>query len=151
MAACDPVKEPSFEDQYHPSITNIKHIMKSKNVSSFSLQPISIEKVKNTIKTLNTKRACLEGDIPVKLTEVNEEIFSLIFQNFNQSLVNWDFPHCCYEKFDKSNSRPARILPVASKIYERLMYNQKYILIKSSLNFNAVFVKYLALKAASYI
>ena len=43
---------------YHPSIANIKYIMKSKTISSFSFQPVSIEKVKDTIKILNTEKAC---------------------------------------------------------------------------------------------
>ena len=51
-------------------------------------------------------------------------------------------------KLDKSNYRPVSIVPVISKIYERLMY--AHILIKS-LNFNAVFVNDLALKTAAYI
>ena len=112
--------------------------MKSKNISSFSFQPVSIDKVKDIIKTLNTKKACPDGDIPVKLIKMNEDIFSrLIFQNFNQSLINGDFPHCLKqaevipvfkkeEKLDKSNYRPVSILPVISKIYERLMYDQMY-------------------------
>ena len=90
---------------------------------------------------------------------MNEDIFSrLIFQNFNQSLVNGDFPHCLKqaevipvlkkeEKLDKSNYRLVSILPVISKMYERLMYDQMY---KSSLNFNAIFVKGLALRTVSY-
>ena len=54
--------------------------MKSKIISSFSFQPVSIDKVKYSIKTLNTKSACQDRDIPVKLTKMNEEIFSrLIF------------------------------------------------------------------------
>ena len=62
-----------------------------KNVSSVSLQPVSIDRVKDIIKTLNT---CADGDEPVKLTKMNEDNFSrLIFQNFNQSLVNGEFPH----------------------------------------------------------
>ena len=112
--------------------------MKSKNISSFSFQPVSIDKVKDIIKTLNTKKACPDGDIPVKLIKMNEDIFSrLIFQNFNQSLVNGEFLHCLKEadvtpvfkndeKLDKSNYRPMRILPVTSKIYERLMYEKMY-------------------------
>ena len=72
-----------------------KDIMKSKNIPSFSFQPVSIDKVKDIIKTLNTKKACPDGDIPVKLIKMNEDIFSrLIFQNYNQSLINGDFPHC---------------------------------------------------------
>ena len=115
--------------------------------------------MKDIIKTLNTKRASPDGDIPVKLTKMNEDIFSrLIFQNSNQSLVNGEFPHCLKqaevipvfknkEKLDKSNNRPVNLLPVISKIYERLMYEQMFnILIKSSLNLNAVFVKDLALQ-----
>ena len=87
-------KKISFKYQYHPSITNIKD-MKSKNISSFSFQPVSIDKVKDIIKTLNTKKACPDGDIPVKLIKMNEDIFSrLAFQNFNQSLVSGEFPHC---------------------------------------------------------
>ena len=84
----DPAKKASFKYQYHPSI-NIKDIVKSKTICSFSLQPVSIDKVKDIIKTLNTKKACPGGDMPVNLRKMNEDIFSrLIFQNFNQSLVN---------------------------------------------------------------
>ena len=112
--------------------------MKSKNIYSFSFQPVSIDKVKDIIKTLNTKKACPNGDIPVKLIKMNEDIFPrLIFQNFNQSLVNGEFPHSLKqaevilvfkkeEKLDKSNYRTVSILPVISKIYKRLMYDQMY-------------------------
>ena len=41
--------------------------MKSKNISSFSFEPVSIDKVKDIIKKLNTKKACPDDDIPVKL------------------------------------------------------------------------------------
>ena len=110
--------------------------MISKNNSSFSFQPVSIEKVKDIIKTLNTKKACLDKDIPVKLIKINEDIFSrLLFQNFNQYLLNCEFPHCLKqaevipvfkkeEKRDKSNCRPVSILPVISKIYKRFIYDQ---------------------------
>ena len=43
------------KNQYHPSRTNIKDSTKSKNISSFSFQPVSIDKVKDIIKKLNTK------------------------------------------------------------------------------------------------
>ena len=132
---------------------------KIKNISSISFQPVSIDKVKDIIKTLNTQKACPDGDVPVKLKKMNEDIFSrLLFQSFNQSLINGEFPHCLKQaevitvfenkdKRDKSINRPANILPVISKIFERLMYDQMFnILIKSSLNFNVVFVKDLALR-----
>ena len=121
------------------------------------------------INTLNTKKASPDGDIPVKLIKMNENIFSrLILQNFDQSLVNGEFPYCLKqaevipvfkkeEEQDKFNYGPVSILPLISKIYERLMNKyicmNKYIniLIKTSPNFNAVFIKYLALKTVSYI
>ena len=67
----------------------------------------------------------------MKLIKMNEDIFSrLIFQNFNQSLVNGEFAHCLKqaevipvltnkEKLDKSNRRPIKFLTVICKIYER--------------------------------
>ena len=64
--------------------------MKSKNISPFGFQPVLIDKAKDIIKTLNTKKACPDGDVPVKLTKLNEDIF----QNFNQFLVNGEFSHC---------------------------------------------------------
>ena len=44
-----PIKKASFKYRYHPSITNIKDIMKSKNIPSFSFHPVSIDKVKDII------------------------------------------------------------------------------------------------------
>ena len=112
--------------------------MKSKNIPSFNFQPVSIDRVKDIIKTLNIKKARPDGNILVKLIKMNEDIFSrLIFQNFKQFLINGDFPHCLKqaevipvfkkeENLDKSNYRPVSILSVIFKIYERLMYDQMY-------------------------
>ena len=78
-----------------------------KNISSFSFQPVSIDKVKDIIKTLNIKKACPDGDIPVKFIKMNEGILSrLIFQNFKQSLVNGEFLHCL---------KQAEVIPVLKK------------------------------------
>ena len=56
-------------------MANIKDIVKSKNISSFNFQPVSIEKLKDLIKTL-TEKAGQDGDIPVKLIKMNGDIFS---------------------------------------------------------------------------
>ena len=67
-----------------------------------------------------------------------KDIFSrLIFQNFNQSLVNGELSHCLTqaevipvfknkEKLDKSNNRSVNFLSVFFKIYESLMYDQMF-------------------------
>ena len=49
--------------------------MKSKNNSSFSFQHVSIDKVKDMIKTVNTKTFFPDGNISVKLIPMNEDIF----------------------------------------------------------------------------
>ena len=49
-----------------------------------------MDKVKDIIKTLHTKKAFPDGDIPVKHIKMNEDIF----QNFYQFLVSGEFPHC---------------------------------------------------------
>ena len=68
-----PVKRASFKYQYHPSITNIKDVMKSKNSFSFGFfHPVLIYKV----KAFNTNKACPDGDLPVKFIKINEDIFS---------------------------------------------------------------------------
>ena len=62
---------------------------------------------KPSLIRINTKKACPNRDIPVKLIKMNENIFSrLIFENFNQSLVNGQFPHWLKE---------AEIIPVFKK------------------------------------
>ena len=63
--------------------------------------------MKDIIKSLNIKKACPDGDISVKLVKINEGIFSrLIFQNFNQSLVSGEYPHCL---------KQAEVIPVFKK------------------------------------
>ena len=51
--------------------------------------------MKNKIETLDIKKSCADGHKTVKLTKMNEEIFSkFIFQNFNQLLVDSKFLLC---------------------------------------------------------
>ena len=81
--------------------------MKSKNISSFSFQPALIDKVRDIIKTRNTTKICPDGEMSVKLTKIDEDIFlRLIFQNFNQSLVNGELHNCL---------KQAEIIPVLEK------------------------------------
>ena len=131
------IEDPVKKNQNHPSKTNIKDIIKSK-IFPPSVSSLFIDKAKDIIETLNTKKPFPGSDVPVKLIKMNEDIFwRLIFQNFNQSLVNGKYPHCLKqaevipvfknkEKLHKSNNRPVNILPVISRIYERVMYDQMF-------------------------
>ena len=67
------------------------------------------------------KKAFQDGDIPVKLIKMNEDIFSrIIFKNVHQSLFNGEFTDCLKQdedipvfkkkgKLDKFNYRPVSI------------------------------------------
>ena len=78
----------------HPSLTISKTLYYQKDFLC-QCQSVSIDKVKDIMKTLNIKKACSKGDVPLKLIKINEDIFSrLIFQNFDQSLVNGKFRVC---------------------------------------------------------
>ena len=61
----------------------------------------------------------------------------IIFQNFDQSLVNGEFPHCLKqaeviavfknkENLDKSNNRPVNFLPVRGGIDIIFYHSKKY-------------------------
>ena len=54
-----------------------------------------MDKVKDKVKTIHTKKASPDRDVHVELIKINEIFFSrLILQMFNRSLVNSEFPHC---------------------------------------------------------
>ena len=84
----------------------------------------------------------------MKVIKLQNDIFSyFIHHNFNNSLLNSVFPsefkkadiipiHKKKKKFDIENYRPASILPVHSKIYERCVFDQMYIY------FNQILSKY---------
>ena len=74
--------------QYHPSITIIKNIMKSDFFFFFSFQPVSIDKVTDKIANFNTKKACLDSDMPVILMKINEDIFSRLIINISTNLLS---------------------------------------------------------------
>ena len=86
--------------------------------------------MKEIIKTLNTKKACPDANETAKLIKMNEDIFSrLIFQNFNESLVNGEFPHCLKQvevipvfkikgKLDKSINRTCKFFTSNPKYME---------------------------------
>ena len=146
----------SFNYQNHPSVTNNKDIMKSK------IFPLSV----STLFQLTKWNILLKILILKKLVQTAMYLWSLKNEwrhLFKISIskcqpISCQFPHCLKQtevtpvfknmkKHDKSNNRPVNVSPVISKIYERLMYDQMFnILIKSSLNFNVVFVKDLALR-----
>ena len=88
------------------------------------------------MKVLDVSKAIQESDIPVKIITANENFFAeAICFYFNKSLENGKFPNCLKlanitpvfkkaPRTSKINYRPVSILPVFSKIFERLLSRQ---------------------------
>ena len=88
------------------------------------------------MKVLDVSKAIQESDIPVKIITANENFFAeAICFYFNKSLENGKFPNCLKlanttsvfkpgARTSKNNYRPISILPVFSKIFERLLSRQ---------------------------
>ena len=82
------------------------------------------------------KKATPKGSIPVKIFKWNSDIIAPVLREFyNQNIKNSTFPnelkivniYPVYKKkdrHDKSNYRPVSIVPLLSKPFERILYEQ---------------------------
>ena len=117
----------------HPSIKTIKENFP--NVKKFAFQLVSTEDVKKVIKDLKTNKS-VGGEIATQILKESEFTFKTLGNCINQSLkTTGEFPGSLklgnltpiYKKddpLDKSNYRPVSILPLLSKVYERIIYKQ---------------------------
>ena len=129
----DPVLKAIKKYSAHPSILSIKEKM-SNNVLSF--RKVTYEEILNEINSLGTSKSTQSEDIPFKIIKDNADIFAnFILQSFNKCIIDGKFldqlkkadVSPVFKKGnhnDKTNYRPVSILPLLSKIYERLIYNQ---------------------------
>ena len=127
----------------HPNILKIKVNVKIKEKCSFS-KP-TVENVEKTLLSLDTKKATIESDIPIKVVVGRKDLtIGYITRIYHHSIENQIFPfslkkadiipsHKQFEKTDKANYRPVSLLPSISKIYERDMITQISIYIEEHL------------------
>ena len=118
----------------HPSILAIAS--EYKNRANFSFNFVSKEDVLTEIKMLDVSKSIQESDIPVKIIKANENFFAeTICFYFNKALENGKFLNCLKfanmtpvfkkgPRTSKNNYGPVSILPVSSKIFERLLSRQ---------------------------
>ena len=88
------------------------------------------------IKKLNPRKSTQSTDIPIKLLKENADIFaSYLCDSFNQSIENFEFPSILKNvnitpvfkneyRGSKENYHPVSILPVISKIFQKLLCKQ---------------------------
>ena len=85
---------------------------------------------------LDSSKAIQESDIPVRLVKRNSEFFAeIICKYFNESIEKSKFSNCLKlenvtpvfkkgARTSKNNYRPVSILPILSKLFERLISKQ---------------------------
>ena len=130
----DPTLKAIAKWRNHPSI--LATASRYENRANFSFGFVSKEDVFTEIKVLDVSKTIQESDIPVEVIKSNENFFAeAICFYFNKSLQNGKFPNCLKlanitlvfkkgARTSKNNYRPVSILPVFSKIFERLLSRQ---------------------------
>ena len=117
----------------HPGVLAITAV--HENQERFTFSSVTLADVAKMINTLNNSKAIQETDLPVKLLKDNKDFLAAyIAKYFNDSLKNTKFPNCLKlasltpvfkknARTSKNNYRPVNVLPVISKIFERLICN----------------------------
>ena len=121
------------------SFGNVRYSTPTLNptLNSFFFQACSPEDVNNIIKNLKTKSSNVNTYSSRVLKYIREIIAPLIANIINQSLCTGYFPskfktarviplHKGGSKEDLNNYRPISLLPLLSKIFEKVVYNQLY-------------------------
>ena len=128
----DDINKIVYTFRNHPSIVKIKERYKVK--SNFSFRLATTEEIKAIIRDLPTNKAA-GGEIPVNVLKKSNFSFDELTICVNYALINGKFPitlknanatpvHKKDNPTDKTNFRPVSVLPLLSKVFERVIYNQ---------------------------
>ena len=129
----NPILKTIVKCRSHPSTLAI--VSEYKNRANFSFDFVSKEDVFTEIKVLDVSNAIQESDVPVKVIKANENFFAEAICFYLKKSLNGKFPNCLNltiitpvlkkgARTSKNNYRPVSILPLFSKIFERLLRRQ---------------------------
>ena len=117
----------------HPSIMKIKS--KYAIQEKFSIKPVTVKDVENIIKNMSNNKAS-GGEIPLNILKESRFTYKMLTNCINDAIVGEDiFPdslkfgditpvHKEDETTNKGNYRPISVLPLISKIFERIIHDQ---------------------------
>ena len=102
----------------------------------FSFQCVSEATVRKVVKNLPSDKAAA-GDIPVNILKNSENYFFYLTNCINEAIRNNKFPDSLklsnitpvyknLDPSDKTNYRPVSVLPLLSKVFEKIIYDQLY-------------------------
>ena len=134
----DPVESAFVKFKNHPSLNAIRDKISKLDSPNFYFEHTSFDQTLKELEKLDPKKTSQMNDILVKVIKENKDIVAFfIHHNFGNSLSSSTFPTALkyadvkpvFKKDGKSNKenfRPISILPILSKVYKRLIYNQMY-------------------------
>ena len=129
----DPVDKTIDKYKFHPSIILIQKHLKN---HVFSFKTVEIGDIEKEINNIFPKKATTSNSIPSKILKKSSKVSASVRHKlFNDSTDTSGFPQNLkladttpvYKKnepSDKTNYRPVSILPVVSKMFERIMQKQ---------------------------
>ena len=126
----------------HPSFKSIKRNYKIN--SKFSFKSISKEFVKDVVNDLSLNKAA-GREIPQKILKECDFSFHFLTNCINEAIKNKESleslklsnivpVHMNKDSTDKTNYRPVSILPLLSKVFEKLMHIKLYDYMENILN-----------------
>ena len=131
ITSSKPIDKVVMKFQSHPSILLIKSKINTSN--SFSFKEMKTDDVDKEIRTLNSKKASTQNDIPAKILKKCENSTAPNLQKLsNETLKTGNFPDKLiladitpvFKKnnpLEKENYRPVSVLLIVSKIFQRVM------------------------------
>ena len=117
----------------HPSILKINEAITK---TPFSFQNVSMNEIQIELKKINTTKGKTFQNIPAKLLKLNNDIcceplFNILNNGYNTSVVDIGLKSAdvtpvfiADDVTDKKNYRPISVLPVVSKLFERVIQKQ---------------------------
>ena len=130
----DPLDRAIEMYKYHLSIILINH--KIGNPYRFSFEPVALSDVVKEINDINRNKSSSKDSIPSKILKISSESTANILQKLlNDSLETRTFPDSLKladitpvfknkDPLNKTNYCPVSVLPIVSKLFEKIMQKQ---------------------------
>ena len=133
-----PLENIVFHYKDHGSVKLIRETIRQKTSRMFTFRFVTEVEVRRVIKSLSAKKAAGYDEIPALfIKKVGMKLIKPICQLFNQCIMENTFPDKMKmanitplfkkkDKLNKDNYRSVNLLPVLSKIFEKLLYKQMF-------------------------